>query len=216
MRNPRRVQPRETGGDPRRFPVEATLARFHSSDRGLVMRARVFASVVALLAAAPVGGVAHAAVGGGRPEDSCLEAHSLGFGAGSTRPDREALTQLDDAAAWVGNGPGRYAYLAVRDEPREPVARARVLAAAERLVDRGVDARAVRTTSFAVLEPTEKQALEEHAPMAVKTCLGPVPVDRDWTQPPGDQRPKRSPGGLVLFSLLVGWWVVGPDGANRF
>jgi hypothetical protein len=180
------------------------------------MRAVGLATTIALVfSGTPGGAFSQAPFGGGRPEDPCLDARPLAFRAGSTTPDRAALAQLDDAAAWIANGAGRYAFVAAPAEAVEPLAPARVQAVTARLIERGVEPRDVRKTSFAVLERSEKQALEDRAAVVVKTCAGPAPLARDWTQLPEGAGRRGGFGGLLLLGTLFGFWLVGPPEVGR-
>jgi hypothetical protein len=167
---------------------------------------------VVLLSAAVVSvpRAALARVGGGQPEDACLSGEGLEFGAGSTRLDHVAAAKLDDAAAWIASGAGRYAFLAVPDEAVEPLGPARARVAADHLAARGIDPQAVRATSMAVLDPQERPALAGSA-VVVKLCAGPAPYVRDWTLPPaGDGVPRQGLGRATLVGVLLGLWIVGP------
>jgi hypothetical protein len=180
------------------------------------MWSRVVAVLVLSAALAGRSGTAFARMGGGKPEDSCLSGEAIEFAAGSAELDRAAAGRLDDAAAWIEGGAGRYAYLAVPGEAAEPLGPARLQAAAARLTERGVDPRAVRPTSLAVLEPKERQTLAG-APLVVKTCVGPPPYARDWTRPPeGDGIPRQGLGRATVIGVLLGLWVVGPGTDRSF
>jgi hypothetical protein len=178
------------------------------------MRSALLVTVVwsAVLIARPMPAFARP-VGGGRPEDSCLSGEPLDFAEGSATLDRTASTRLADAAAWLESGAGRYAFLAA---PEDPLAPARVKAAAERLAGLGIDASAVRPTSFAVLDPEERRTLVGEAALVVKLCTGPQPYARDWTRPPASEGlPSRSFGGVALLGVLFGLWVIEPGVAGR-